>query len=137
MGDRTHNIATQGKWSATSGKQKSLDMMFVDTDEYYQSCSPVTPHNIFCQFYHEHYVECVKIRLYMEDDTYFPECIKILGGSRRSLVTIGEWSMTPTLMDAWITIPVRENTFTLCISVVAVNGGGQDVRLSEVQVIGC
>ena len=131
----SNNIADQGRWSASSGKKSSLQMLFQETDECYQSCSPCTPHNLFCQFYKEKYIESIRIKLDITDDTYYPDRIKIKCGSRMVLVTVCEWTMKSTL-DTWIVIPVNHNTFTLCISVTGVKNGGQDTRISEIQIIG-
>ncbi len=128
------NIAKNGVWSARSGKYKSLNMLFNSSEDYYQSCSPSIPHDLYCQFYVEQFINKIRIRLNLLDETYYPERIIIYGGSRRSLSVLAEWTLT-TLFDSWIEIPINQRVFTIGISIIQVKNGGQDIRLSEIQVI--
>ena len=88
------DIAPIGKWTATSGKKPHLEMLFEENEDYYQSCSPCNPHNLFCQFPTEKFVKFVKIKVDVNLDTYYPESIKILGGSRFCFTVLSEWNLS-------------------------------------------
>eukprot|EP00834_Sanchytrium_tribonematis_P000144 NODE_3_length_80033_cov_0.932970.p61 type:complete len:141 gc:universal NODE_3_length_80033_cov_0.932970:73596-74018(+) len=130
------NISSLGRWSTSSGKKKTLNMLLNANDEYYQSCSPSAPHTIYVDFEAEKYVDSVKIKLDLADETYLPDEIEILGGSHLSMVTITTKKLPSPVFEAWVIFDINYDLCALAIRINSVKSGGQDVRLSQIQILG-